>query len=67
MAKRRRFLALLSGTLASTTVLAGCLGNPPSSGGGGGASTPSTAVSNANLETKTISLGFVPILEAHPS
>jgi bicarbonate transport system substrate-binding protein len=66
MAKRRRFLAPLSGTLASTVVLAGCLGNPPSSGGGGGASTPSTAVSNANLETKTISLGFVPILEAAP-
>ena len=66
MAKRRRFLALLSGTLASTVVLAGCLGNPPSSGGGGGSSTPTTAVSNANLETKTVSLGFVPILEAAP-
>lgn len=66
MAKRRRFLALLSGTLASTVVLAGCLGNPPSSGGGGGTSAPTTAVSNANLETKTISLGFIPILEAAP-
>lgn len=67
MAKRRRFLALLSGTLASTVVLAGCLGNPPSktgSGGGGSASAP--VASNANLDTKTISLGFIPILEAAP-
>ena len=66
MAKRRRFLALLSGTLATTVVLAGCLGNPPSSGGGGGSSSPAPVASNANLETKTISLGFIPILEAAP-
>jgi|694.fasta_scaffold22919_4 bicarbonate transport system substrate-binding protein len=69
MAKRRRFLALLSGTLASTVVLAGCLGNPPSSSsgtGGGASSTPAPVASNANLETTTISLGFIPILEAAP-
>ena len=66
MAKRRRFLALLSGTLAGTVMLAGCLGNPPSRGGGGAASTPATPISNVNLDTKTISLGFIPILEAAP-
>ena len=74
MAKRRRFLALLSGTVASTMVLAGCLGNPPSStntaGSGsstGPATTPAAApAANADLEVKTISLGFVPILEAAP-
>jgi bicarbonate transport system substrate-binding protein len=65
MAKRRRFLALLSGTLASTVVLAGCLGNPPDRGGGGSTSTP-IAIANADVETKTVSLGFLPILEAAP-
>ena len=65
MTKRRRFLALLSGTLASTVVLTGCLGNPQgSSPSGGTAATP--VATNANLETKTISLGFIPILEAAP-
>jgi len=69
MAKRRRFLALISATVCSTALLAGCLGNPPSSTGGSGSSggsTPAPAASNTNLETKTISLGFVPILEAAP-
>jgi len=66
MAKRRRFLALLSGGLFSTVVLAGCLGNPPSSTTSGTGSTPAPVVSNANLETNTISLGFIPILEAAP-
>ena len=63
MAKRRRFLALLSATACSTALLAGCLGNPPSSTGD---STPIPVARNANLETKTISLGFIPILEAAP-
>ena len=66
MAKRRRFLALLSGGLVSTVVLAGCLGNPPGSSTSGAGSTPTPVVSNANLETNTISLGFIPILEAAP-
>lgn len=66
MAKRRRFLALLGGTFASTVLLAGCLGNPPSSGGGSGGNSPAPVAKNANLETQTISLGFIPILEAAP-
>ncbi len=33
---------------------------------GGSAGTAPAAVANANLETKTISLGFIPILEAAP-
>jgi bicarbonate transport system substrate-binding protein len=67
MAKRRPFLALLAGALSSSMLLAGCLGNPPSRTG---ASSPSTITLNrqaaSQLETSTISLGFVPILEAAP-
>jgi len=68
MAKRRRVLALFSGTLISGLVLSGCLGNPPSRDGTstGSASTPTPVASNANLEVKTISLGYIPILEAAP-
>ena len=69
MAKRRRFLALISATLCSTTLLAGCLGNPPSSTSGSGSTTSSIPIpvaSNIKLETRTISLGFLPILEAAP-
>ena len=65
MTKRRRFLALLSGTLASTVVLTGCLGNPPGSTPSSG-TTPAPVATNANLETNTINLGFIPILEAAP-
>jgi bicarbonate transport system substrate-binding protein len=67
MAKRRHFLALLSGSLASTIVLTGCLGNPPDRGGGA-ANRPIRVnqAAQAELETKTISLGFLPILEAAP-
>ena len=67
MAKRRRFMALLGGALTSSILLTGCLGNPPgsSTGGGSGRATP-PVVSNANLEVKTVSLGFIPILEAAP-
>ena len=68
MAKRRPFLALLAGALTSSLVLTGCLGNPPSRPGA--ASSGSSATLNAQaaskLETSTISLGFVPILEAAP-
>jgi bicarbonate transport system substrate-binding protein len=47
--------------------LAGCLGNPPDrSGGSGGGSPVATVVVDAGLETSTINLGFVPILEAAP-
>ena len=74
MAKRRRFVALLSGALSTTLLLGGCLGNPPSRTGSGtttgpgGTSTPSATpvAANADVEVRTISLGFVPILEAAP-
>ena len=65
MAKRRRFLALLSGTVTSTFLLTGCLGNPPNSTGGG-PSAPVPVARNPALETQRISLGFLPILEAAP-
>ena len=72
MAKRRQFMALFSGALSTTLLLGGCLGNPPSRTGGtatapGGGSAPSPApVANADVEVKTINLGFIPILEAAP-
>jgi len=68
MTKRRRVLALFSGTLITSLVLSGCLGNPPSRGSGGSSVTGSTPVpvANANLEVTTISLGYIPILEAAP-
>ena len=65
MAKRRRFVALLSGALSTTLLLGGCLGNPPSRNGSGTRTAP-TPVANADVEVRTISLGFVPILEAAP-
>jgi bicarbonate transport system substrate-binding protein len=65
MAKRRRFMALLGGALSTSILLAGCLGNPPSRSGAG--SIPAAPlVVNPELETQTISLGFLPILEAAP-
>jgi bicarbonate transport system substrate-binding protein len=74
MAKRRRVVALLGGALSTTLLLGGCLGNPPSRTGSGsasapdGASTPSATpvAADADVEVRTISLGFVPILEAAP-
>ena len=68
MANRRRFLALLSSSLATTLVLTGCLGNPPdrSRYGGTGSRVAKPVLSNANLEVKSIELGFIPILEAAP-
>ena len=63
--KRRRFLALLGGALTSTIILTGCLGNPPSSTKNTG-NEAATSVANADIETKSISLGFIPILEAAP-
>jgi bicarbonate transport system substrate-binding protein len=67
MTKRRRFLALVGSAMVGTAMLSGCLGNPPEPGGGtAGSGTTPTAAANANLETQTISLGFIPILEAAP-
>lgn len=64
----RRRLSALSGSLASLMLLTACLGNPPDRTGAGTGSSGSTPVvrADAGLETTTISLGFVPILEAAP-
>jgi bicarbonate transport system substrate-binding protein len=68
MAKRRPFLALLAGALTSSLVLSGCLGNPPSRSGArsSGTTIALNRQAGSQLETNTISLGFVPILEAAP-
>jgi bicarbonate transport system substrate-binding protein len=70
MAKRRRFLALLGGALSTTVFLSGCLGNPPSSSSGGSGAgsgfAPAPLATDADVEVRTISLGFIPILEAAP-
>jgi bicarbonate transport system substrate-binding protein len=67
MKKRRRFLSLVAGAMASSFVLSGCLGNPPSRSGRPVVEPiPLNAQAAAQLETGTISLGFVPILEAAP-
>ncbi len=68
MTKRRRFIALHGGALTSTIVLTSCRGNPPTkTDAGGSAPTPqSPAAGYADLEVKTVSLGFIPILEAAP-
>jgi len=65
MAKRRRFFAFVSGSLTSSFLLAGCLGNPPGSPVSSQVPQP-TAASSRNLEVKSISLGYLPILEAAP-
>jgi len=62
MPNRRRFLSVLSATLAGTLVLHAC-GNPPDKGGGADGSSSAPAA-DVNLETKTITIGYVPILEA---
>ena len=67
MAKRRPFLTLLAGALTSSFILTGCLGNPPSRTGSTNSGTTSiNQQASSQLETSTISLGFVPILEAAP-
>lgn len=58
---------MLGSALVGSSLLAGCLGNPPDPGGSS-ARTPVAANGAAadKLETRTISLGFIPILEAAP-
>ncbi|MFM8525251.1 MAG: ABC transporter substrate-binding protein, partial [Cyanobacteriota bacterium] len=64
---RRRILSLCGSVLAMSVVLAGCLGNPPDRRGHGTGSSVTTAVvADPSLETSTISLGFIPILESAP-
>ena len=66
MTSRRRIFVLITGALSSAILLAGCLGNPPSSSGYRGKSIPLNTAASALLETDTIKLGFIPILEAAP-
>jgi bicarbonate transport system substrate-binding protein len=67
MPKRRPFLALLAGGLSGSLLLTGCFGNPPDRSGLSSQPpiTLNTKAASA-LETSTISLGFVPVLEAAP-
>ncbi|MEY3735001.1 MAG: Bicarbonate-binding protein CmpA [Cyanobacteriota bacterium] len=67
MTRRRRFRSLCGSALALSVVLAGCLGNPPDrSGNGSGSGSATALVVDPSLETNTISLGYIPILEAAP-
>lgn len=67
MTKRRSVLALVAGTLSSSILLTGCLGNPPSRTGSASSSPIALNTQAASqLDTKSINLGFVPILEAAP-
>lgn len=65
--KRVRAIILFGTAATSLLALTGCLGNPPNKNG---ASTPAPVAVNpqaaAQLETASISLGFIPILEAAP-
>lgn len=64
MVKRRQLFSLASAALVGSMLLAGCLGSPPDRGGAD--STTPTAIADKGLETNSISLGFIPILEAAP-
>lgn len=67
MPNRRHLLNLLGGALASSLLLSGCLGNPPNRNGF--STTTKTELNRkaaSQLETTTINLGFVPILESAP-
>ena len=67
MPSRRRLFSLVGGAVSSSLVLSGCLGNPPDRHGSN--SGPPIAFNRqaaSQLETTTISLGFIPILEAAP-
>ena len=67
MAQRRRLLALLGGAISTSILLSGCLGTPPSQRGlNRGAAIQVDRQARAKLETGSISLGFVPILESAP-
>ncbi len=67
MLHRRPLLALLGGAISTTFLLSGCLGNPPSRREANqAAAIPINRQASAKLETGTISLGFIPILESAP-
>jgi len=67
MQRRRPRLALLGGAISTCLLLSGCLGNPPSRRDANqAAAIQINRQASSKLETGTISLGFIPILESAP-
>ncbi len=66
MTSRRRFITLFGGAFGTSLLLAGCLGNPPDRSGSSGTAAKPDVAAAAKLETTTIKLGYIPILEAAP-
>ena len=66
MTSRRRFITLFGGAFGTSLLLAGCLGNPPDRSGSSGPVPQPDAAAAAKLETTTVKLGYIPILEAVP-
>jgi bicarbonate transport system substrate-binding protein len=67
MQRRHPLLALLGGAISTAFLLSGCLGNPPSRREANQAAAITiNREASAKLETGTISLGFIPILESAP-
>jgi bicarbonate transport system substrate-binding protein len=66
---RRQFITIATAS-AGSVLLKGCMGNPPETTTGGqsapGASPPVDLKPEAVPEVKTVSLGFLPIVEAAP-
>ncbi|MDX2270385.1 MAG: CmpA/NrtA family ABC transporter substrate-binding protein [Cyanobacteriota bacterium] len=62
---RRKFLLSAGAYTSSSVLLASCLGNPPSRTQNTVATPVSSSV-DSNLETTTIKLGYIPIVEAAP-
>lgn len=66
MKKARRVLGLLGSALTSSVLLAACTGTPHKLVSESGGSTEVDSRAAARLETDSIRLGFLPILEAVP-
>ncbi|MGB5135334.1 MAG: CmpA/NrtA family ABC transporter substrate-binding protein [Prochlorococcaceae cyanobacterium] len=67
MKQSRRALAFVGAALTSSTLLTGCLGNPPERQASETDSSPAVdSQAAADLETTNIKLGYIPILEAVP-
>ncbi len=70
---RRKFLTTATLSAAGAVVLKGCVGNPPEPGGGTATSTGSEPATTqtptaaaGSVETTSIKLGFIPIVESAP-
>jgi len=64
---RRKFISTVAASVAGSFLLKGCLGNPPetSTTTTTTVASPNTAVSG-QLETNTVKLGYLPIVESAP-